>query len=148
MLGVQYLYKSGYDPTAFVDFLERMQALERGKPGTLSQVFKSHPKLASRITHVQRHIQGFASQPQYAITTSEFQDVQWELRHNRPHRRPERPGPTLRRSPKPESDDRDTPDSDERPTLKRRGAISVPAYCQCPPELKEAFIAGRARTLS
>src|SRR6266581_3108839 len=42
-LGLQYLYKSGYDPTAFVDFFEKIQSLEKKKPGTLSKIFSSHP---------------------------------------------------------------------------------------------------------
>ncbi len=28
-LGLQYLYKAGYDPTSFVDFFEKLQTLER-----------------------------------------------------------------------------------------------------------------------
>jgi predicted Zn-dependent protease len=28
-LGLQYMYKTGYDPTAFVDFFERIETLER-----------------------------------------------------------------------------------------------------------------------
>ena len=37
-LGSQYMYKTGYDPGAFVDFFEKIEALERKKPGTLSTV--------------------------------------------------------------------------------------------------------------
>ena len=36
-LGLQYLYKSGYDPTAFVDFFEKIQSLEKKKPGHAGQ---------------------------------------------------------------------------------------------------------------
>src|SRR6185295_11658557 len=39
MLGLQYLYKSGYDPVAFVDFFEKLQSLEKKKPGTMNKVF-------------------------------------------------------------------------------------------------------------
>ena len=42
-LGLQYLYKSGYDPTAFVDFFEKIQSLEKKKPGSISKVFATHP---------------------------------------------------------------------------------------------------------
>jgi predicted Zn-dependent protease len=37
-LGVQYAYKTGYDPTAFVDFFEKIQTMEKRKPGTLSKM--------------------------------------------------------------------------------------------------------------
>src|SRR6266404_5215366 len=42
-LGLQYLYKAGYDPTSFVDFFEKIQSQEKKKPGTLSKVFSTHP---------------------------------------------------------------------------------------------------------
>src|ERR1041384_4513094 len=35
-LGLQYLYKSGYDPTSFVDFFEKIETLEKKKPGSLA----------------------------------------------------------------------------------------------------------------
>jgi predicted Zn-dependent protease len=120
MLGVQYLYKAGYDPTAFVTFLERMDALEKTRPGSISQLFKSHPKLTSRIESVQRHVQGFDSQPQYAVTSSAFNDVKLALAQNLNRRAAAPAGPTLRRQPKSPDGSDNTPDSDERPTLKRR----------------------------
>ena len=48
-LGLQYLYKSGYDPTSFVDFFEKIQSLEKKKPGTLAEIFSSHPPTDDRI---------------------------------------------------------------------------------------------------
>lgn len=39
MLGLQYMYKAGYDPTAFIDFFEKIETLEKTKPGTLQGVF-------------------------------------------------------------------------------------------------------------
>ena len=32
-LGVQYMYRAGYDPQAFISFFEKIQALEKRKPG-------------------------------------------------------------------------------------------------------------------
>ncbi|HLK50698.1 MAG TPA: M48 family metallopeptidase, partial [Bryobacteraceae bacterium] len=48
-LGLQYLYKTGYDPTAFVDFFEKVQSMEKKKPGTVSKVFSTHPMTDDRI---------------------------------------------------------------------------------------------------
>src|SRR5919202_18708 len=42
MLGLQYLYKAGYDPTAFVDFFEKLQSDAKSKPGTMAKVFSTH----------------------------------------------------------------------------------------------------------
>ncbi len=49
LLGLQYLYKTGYDPTAFVDFFEKIQTLEKTKPGTMSKIFSTHPMTDDRI---------------------------------------------------------------------------------------------------
>src|SRR6267154_4099944 len=42
-LGMQYMYKSGYDPQAFISFFEKVQAQEKKKPGTLAKAFSTHP---------------------------------------------------------------------------------------------------------
>ena len=50
LLGLEYMYKSGYDPEAFVDFFEKIQSLEKKKPGTMAKVFSTHPMTEDRIT--------------------------------------------------------------------------------------------------
>ena len=50
LLGLEYMYKSGYDPGAFVDFFEKIQSLEKKKPGTMAKVFSTHPMTEDRIT--------------------------------------------------------------------------------------------------
>ena len=129
LLGLQYAYKAGYDPAAFVDFFERMEALEKKQPGTMSELFRSHPNVASRIKNTQKNLQELLKQqPLYVLTTSEFVDLKREMTRAMNQRKstPERTGPTLRRHPKGSPDRVDVPDQsksdteDERPTLKRR----------------------------
>src|SRR5262245_41989558 len=36
-LGIEYMYKAGYDPQAFTAFFEKVQALEKSKPGLVSK---------------------------------------------------------------------------------------------------------------
>ena len=55
-LGLQYMYKSGYDPQAFVSFFEKLEAKEKKKPGTLSKAFASHPQTPDRIEKSQEEI--------------------------------------------------------------------------------------------
>ena len=45
-LGLQYMYKTGYDPNAFVSFFEKVQAEEKRRPGTIPTVFSTHPPTA------------------------------------------------------------------------------------------------------
>jgi predicted Zn-dependent protease len=123
LLGLQYAYKAGYDLTAFVDFFEKMEALEKQKPGTMGELFRSHPSASSRIKAAQGSIQGILSQqPQCVVTTSDFDEVQRHLAQtlNRRKAPPASTGPTLRR-PAERSDDKSrAPDEEERPKLKRR----------------------------
>src|ERR1051326_3589295 len=74
-LGLQYLYKTGYDPTAFVDFFEKIQSMEKKKPGSISKVFSTHPMTDDRIKTSQKTIQDILkAKPEYVVTTSEFND--------------------------------------------------------------------------
>jgi len=131
-LGLQYLYKAGYDPGAFVDFFEKILSKERKKPGTMAKIFASHPMTADRIKDSQKNIQEvLKAKPEYVVTTSEFNDVKSRLMtmHNR--RKPDDKDvnrPRLRRAPGggtiPVDEDgnekKQKEDQDERPTLKRR----------------------------
>jgi predicted Zn-dependent protease len=129
-LGLQYLWKTGYDPTAFVDFFEKIQTLEKKKPGTMAKVFATHPMTDDRIEEAQKNIQEILpSRPEYVVNTSEFMNVKARLEamHNRRKvdDKEDANRPTLRRSPGSgtpvEGEDKPkTSDEDERPTLKRR----------------------------
>ena len=55
-LGLQYMYKAGYDPQAFIEFFEKIDALEKHKPGTLAKVFSDHPQTPDRIARSEEEI--------------------------------------------------------------------------------------------
>lgn len=130
LLGLQYMYKAGYDPNGFVDFFERLESLEKRKPGTITKAFRSHPPTADRIEAAQKNISELLRErPEYVITTSEFEEVKERIiamsnrRKLGPSDDPNRP--RLKRAPgagtEPvEGDGKKTEDPDERPTLKRR----------------------------
>jgi predicted Zn-dependent protease len=102
MLGLQYLYKSGYDPNGMVDILEKIYALNASQPGRVSQIFQTHPASGERIVAAQKDIQELLqSRPQYVVTTSEFNEVQARLRTILAPRKRDAPSlypPTLRRA--------------------------------------------------
>jgi len=130
MLGLQYMYKAGYDPTAFVDFFEKVQSQEKRKPGTMSKVFSTHPPTDDRIKAAQKNIQEMLkAKPEYVVNTSEFNDVKARVlaMHNRRaiDNAKDSGRPTLRRNPNGQidsnGDEKAAPaDQDDRPTLKRR----------------------------
>jgi len=128
-LGLQYMYKTGYDPTAFVDFFEKLEAQEQKKPGFISKAFSTHPPTGDRIPKTQENIQKYLKErPEYVVTTSEFNDVKARLMALHNKRKPESPPdankPQLKRKPgagTSSGDDKDSKGDDEdRPTLKRR----------------------------
>ena len=70
-LGLQYMYKAGYDPQAFIAFFEKIDALEKHKPGTLSKAFSDHPQTPDRIAHSEEEIATIMpARPDYVVTTS------------------------------------------------------------------------------
>ena len=133
MLGLQYMYKAGYDPNGFVEMFERLESMEKRKPGTVSKMFMSHPPTGDRIVKVQEMIAKYLKEkPEYVVTTSEFDDVRDRLLmlENRHKATPDDPNrPRLRKAPGTgttpiDGDDtsatKTKEDPDERPTLKRR----------------------------
>lgn len=127
-LGLQYMYKAGYDPNAFVAFFEKLQAQEKKKPGTLAKAFSTHPQTPDRIQKSQEEIAKILpSRDQYIVTTSEFDQVKARLaalenRHKIDDQKQNKP--TLRRTAgntsKDGKDGKDGDNGDDRPTLKRR----------------------------
>jgi predicted Zn-dependent protease len=125
-LGLQYMYKAGYDPQSFVAFFEKLQAMEKKKPGTLAKTFASHPQTPDRIAASQNEIEKILpAKAEYTVTTSEFDDVKSRLASLENRRKPndlkDSGKPSLRRT----SSTSNTGNSgnsgdDDKPTLKRR----------------------------
>jgi predicted Zn-dependent protease len=79
-LGIQYMYRSGYDPQAFITFFEKIQALQKRKPGLVAKAFSDHPQTPDRILHSQEEIARILpAREDYLVTTSEFDDVKARL---------------------------------------------------------------------
>jgi predicted Zn-dependent protease len=129
-LGLQYMYKAGYDPNAFVGFFGKVMDEERRTPGSMSTVFASHPPTGDRIIKSEEEIQQILpKRNQYLVSTSEFDDIKARLQTliSQHKRQKGDSGPTLRKR---ESADKTTsktgqqqPSSqgdDQPPVLKRR----------------------------
>jgi beta-barrel assembly-enhancing protease len=125
-LGLQYMYKTGYDPQAFIAFFEKVQAQEKKKPGSMAKVFSSHPQTPDRIEHSQNEINTILPpKDQYVVSTSEFDEVKTRLAALENRRKgldeKESGKPSLRRSTEgSKTGDKKDKDDDDRPTLKRR----------------------------
>ncbi len=143
-LGMQYLYKTGYDPGAAVSFFEKLQARESAKPGTMSKMFSTHPPTGDRIEETKKNIEKvLPDKEEYVVTTSEFQKIRTQLaqlENRKPANEEQNNKPSLKRktSSKPQPADEDetitdkeqkdqqtkpedrAPEDDDRPKLKRR----------------------------
>lgn len=126
-LGVQYAYKAGYDPQGMVSIFEKLDALQKHKPGAISRAFSDHPATPSRIDAVENEIATLLPpRPEYMVTTSEFDVVKARLARiqNKRGVNDKKGGnkPTLRRTAG-SNNDPSAPSTDptsDRPTLGRR----------------------------
>jgi predicted Zn-dependent protease len=134
-LGLQYMYKTGYDPNAFVSFFEKIEAEERRRPGSIPKIFSTHPPTPDRVQKSQQEIATILpARNEYVVTTSEFDLVKARLRRieNKDKLDDKKSGgdkPTLRtrteqqpdksstQQQQPQSGDDSDPD---RPVLKKR----------------------------
>ena len=128
-LGVQYMYRAGYDPQAFVTIFEKLENLEKTKPHLIAKAFSSHPQTPDRIEATQKEIATLLPpRAEYVVTTSEFDDVKARLARIENKRKLNDGGkgnqPTLRRASSSNNDPNAPPDAsqpgNDRPTLQRR----------------------------
>ncbi|HUI82721.1 MAG TPA: M48 family metallopeptidase [Candidatus Binatia bacterium] len=138
-LGMEYMYKAGYDPQSFISFFEKIEAQEKKKPGTLSKAFASHPMTPDRVEAAQKEMRTvLPARPEYIVDTSEFEQVKSRLaalenRHKLQNDKDKGERPTLRRA----TADHPAQDSgngtssqpaDDRPTLKRNDGSNSPSF--------------------
>jgi len=133
-LGLQYMYKAGYDPNSFVSFFEKVEALEKKQPGSIPKVFATHPPTPDRIEAIQKEIATILpAREEYIVTTSEFDIVKRRMQMISNNIKVKNSGsdkPTLRKrtdeqtktskAPGDTTSSGDGSDDPDRPTLKRR----------------------------
>jgi len=135
-LGLQYMYKAGYDPNAFVSFFEKIEAEERHHPGSIPKVFSTHPPTPERVQKAQQEIATILpARDEYIVTTSEFDLIKSRLHRienknklndkksagDKPTLRTRTEQQTQDKTDKQQTDSTTADDSDpDRPVLKKR----------------------------
>jgi predicted Zn-dependent protease len=125
-LGVQYMYAAGYDPNGAISIFEKLESLQRTKPGTISKLFSTHPMDADRINKTEKEIgRILPDKPEYVITTSEYGDMRDRLIRLEGRRKgdPSSGRPTMREAPGADPQGADKTEGDGRPTVRRRDLI-------------------------
>src|SRR5580658_2589797 len=80
LLGLEYLWKSGYDPTASIDLFEALESTEKRQPGSVSKLFRAHPLTPDRIQKTQKNIDMLLpARAEYVLNTSEYEDIRARL---------------------------------------------------------------------
>lgn len=81
-LGMQYAWKTGYDPRGFMDLFDQMS--EKEGHATRTSFFATHPAFGDRILNsLKEHKALHALEPDrnFVVDTSEFQEVKLRLQH-------------------------------------------------------------------
>ena len=80
LLGLEYDYAAGYDPQAFVQFFEKLNADDKKKHSKIAKLFSTHPMTGDRVTAAQDEIRQYLpDRDSYVIDTSEFDQVKARL---------------------------------------------------------------------
>jgi beta-barrel assembly-enhancing protease len=135
-LGAQYMWAAGYDPQALQTFFEKLQAKNKKKPGKLSQLFSTHPTTGDRIKKVSALVARFPERTEYAVNSSEFDQIKKRLIAETNAQRAviaakEAQRPTLKRRPSSTPAENSTGETEgsaeenKRPTLKRGGTDNL-----------------------
>src|SRR5436190_194227 len=128
-LGLQYVYKTGYDPGAMVSFFEKLQAKESARPGSVSKMFSTHPPTGDRIEMTKKNIELILpDKDQYVVTTSEFNRVKTllaQLENRRPSPEEANKPSLKRRTQRPDvnGDDKDTKDTSSKNKKDKDGDV-------------------------
>lgn len=122
-LGLQYMYKAGYDPNVYSAFFGKVLEEERRQPGSVDKIFSDHPPTPERIIQAEEEVKKLPPRDQYLLSTSEFDDVKSRLKTVLASlKKNEKPGPSLERQP--DKTSTQTPPSDQGddkpPVLKRK----------------------------
>jgi predicted Zn-dependent protease len=79
-LGLQYMWKAGYDPNAYLAMFAKIIQDQRRDPGSVPSVFMDHPPTRDRIIKAEEEIKNILpKRKEYLVSTSEFQDVKARL---------------------------------------------------------------------
>jgi predicted Zn-dependent protease len=127
-LGIQYMYKAGYDPNSYVSFFGKVVEQERRSPGSIPSVFAEHPPTGDRIVKAEEEIKAILpKRDQYLVSTSEFDDIKGRLQQVISNRKKQKgeSGPTLRKREAPgqtttQTQPQDKGTGDEKPPVLRR----------------------------
>lgn len=100
MLGMEYQYAAGYDPTAFIDFFEKLESEGKESHNFVARAFMTHPMTDDRVRRAEATLEMLPDREDYITDTSEFDEIRdrvSRLMHGHSLKGGVHPHPTLRR---------------------------------------------------
>jgi predicted Zn-dependent protease len=80
LLGLQYLYRTGYDPQALPSLFERIKAVQKQRPSHPAKATEFYSQLSDRAEKARHEIDTLLPPAaEYKLDTSEFHDVKQRL---------------------------------------------------------------------
>jgi predicted Zn-dependent protease len=77
-LGIQYAWKTGYDPSGFIRFFDKLASKEGNVIG--ASWFRTHPLFYDRMVKAKREIMFLPKREQMIIQTTEFEEMKTLLK--------------------------------------------------------------------
>lgn len=78
-LGIQYCWKTGYDPSGFIRFFDKMASSEGNVIG--ASWFRTHPVFYDRMVRAQREITFLPKKERMIVQTTEFEEMKRLLKN-------------------------------------------------------------------
>jgi predicted Zn-dependent protease len=77
LLGVQYAWNAGYDPTGFTRFFDKIATSEGYVKGV--SWFRTHPAFYERMVQTQREMAFLPAKPDAVVQTTDFEEMKKKL---------------------------------------------------------------------
>jgi predicted Zn-dependent protease len=78
-LGVETMYRAGYNPQGMVTFFGKLQSMEKKAPNSISKYFSSHPLTAERIESVEKEIKTLPARNWVSENAADFQRIKGKV---------------------------------------------------------------------
>ncbi len=74
-MGLDFMYKAGYDAHGMLDFFEKLLAMERGGNSSVARFFADHPGTSDRIADIQGRLPNYPSRQGQIVDDQGFHEL-------------------------------------------------------------------------
>ncbi|HEY6141768.1 MAG TPA: M48 family metallopeptidase [Thermoanaerobaculia bacterium] len=74
-MGLDLMYRAGYDAHGMLDFFNKLLAMEQGGDNAVTRFFRDHPGTSDRIADIQGRLPNYPSRPGQIVDDQGFHDL-------------------------------------------------------------------------